>query len=179
MSAEPVVLRCHPQSRCNATRNVSVLARAAADDNLAVTFTLEADFEKLRIPAPQPPRRTDGLWRHTCFEVFVTADGEAYREFNFSPSGEWAAYAFTRYRDGGPLAVIAAPCVDARVDGSKLVLDALMPSGCLPAREAAARWRLGLTAIVEDAAGVLSYWALEHPPCRPDFHHPDGFVLQL
>ena len=46
-------------------------------------------------------QRTDGLWRHTCFEAFICrrATGE-YWEYNFSPSGAWAAYQFSGYRAG-------------------------------------------------------------------------------
>jgi len=172
-------LRRHPQSDCSAVRGLSAHARAAAEGALAVTFVLEAELEQLRIAAPRPPHRIDGLWRHTCFEVFISAYGEAYHEFNFSPSGEWAAYAFTRYRDGGPLTAAMCPSINVRAESRQLVLDALIPAGCLPAREADTRWRLGLTAVIEDTAGMLSYWALEHPPGRPDFHHSDGFALQL
>jgi hypothetical protein len=25
----------------------------------------------------------------------------------------------------------------------------------------------------------MSYWSLEHPPGKPDFHHPDGFTMEL
>jgi hypothetical protein len=39
--------------------------------------------------------------------------------------------------------------------------------------------RLGLSAVVEDKARVLSYWALKHPAEKPDFHHADGFVIEL
>jgi len=39
--------------------------------------------------------------------------------------------------------------------------------------------RLGLSAVVEDADGELSYWALRHPPGKPDFHYTDAFALQL
>jgi hypothetical protein len=39
--------------------------------------------------------------------------------------------------------------------------------------------RLGLCAVIEDALGRISYWALAHPPGRPDFHHPDCFALAL
>jgi hypothetical protein len=28
-------------------------------------------------------------------------------------------------------------------------------------------------------SGALSYWALRHPPGKPDFHHPAGFALEL
>jgi hypothetical protein len=37
---------------------------------------------------------------------------------------------------------------------------------------------LGLTAVVEEENGRLSYWALKHPPGKPDFHSPEGFVLE-
>ena len=40
-------------------------------------------------------------------------------------------------------------------------------------------WRVGLTAVVEDVEGRISYWALAHPGEKPDFHHPDSFVLEL
>jgi hypothetical protein len=39
--------------------------------------------------------------------------------------------------------------------------------------------RLALAAVSEAAGGRLTYWALQHPPGEPDFHHPDGFVLEL
>ena len=39
--------------------------------------------------------------------------------------------------------------------------------------------KLALTAVVEDGSGRLSYWALRHAPGKPDFHHPDGFVLEF
>ncbi|MBI3061386.1 MAG: hypothetical protein HYY83_05345 [Deltaproteobacteria bacterium] len=27
--------------------------------------------------------------------------------------------------------------------------------------------------------GTISYWALKHPPGKPDFHHPDAFALEI
>jgi hypothetical protein len=39
--------------------------------------------------------------------------------------------------------------------------------------------RLAITAVIEDSQGALSYWALAHPASRPDFHHHNGFVLEL
>jgi hypothetical protein len=40
-------------------------------------------------------------------------------------------------------------------------------------------WRLGLSAIIEETSGRKSYWALAHPPGKPDFHHPDCFACEL
>lgn len=66
---------------------------------LTVTYAIEGDLERVRIPAARAPRIADRLWQHTCCEIFVSRHGfPAYHEFNFAPSGEWAAYAFERYR---------------------------------------------------------------------------------
>ncbi len=40
-------------------------------------------------------------------------------------------------------------------------------------------WRVGLTAVVEDRAGGLSYFALRHPRDNPDFHDAAGFAVSL
>jgi hypothetical protein len=39
--------------------------------------------------------------------------------------------------------------------------------------------RLGLSAVIEENDGTISYWALKHLPGKPDFHHPDSFALEL
>jgi len=61
----------------------------------------------------------------------------------------------------------------------QLELDALMRLECLPLMPLRARLQLALSAVIEDEQGGLSYWALTHPPGKPDFHHPDAFVLEL
>ena len=147
---------------------------------LAVQFSLDGDVRALRIPAPRPPRSVGGLWEHTCFELFVAGDDEGYHEYNFSPSTEWAAHAFRRYREGGLLADEAfAPSIVVRDEPGGLQLQATVSLDRLSAAYATGLLRLGLAAVIEDARGTLSYWALRHPPGRPDFHHPDAFALRL
>jgi hypothetical protein len=36
-----------------------------------------------------------------------------------------------------------------------------------------------VAAVIEDENGRLSYWGLRHPSGKPDFHHPDGFILEV
>ena len=173
----PLTLACHPQTPCQAIRGVDAIVAAAPGDILTLAFVLECDLSRLRIPGPRGSRRVDGLWAHTCFEVFVMAeDGPGYREFNFSPSGEWAAYTFRSYRDGGELDVELAPGIVVRRTLNRLELDAEICQDFLPPGRPL---RLGLSAVMEDADGELSYWALRHPPGKPDFHHTDAFALQL
>ena len=149
----------------------------APGDSLTLAFVLKCDLSGLLIPEPRPSRRASDLWTHTCFEVFVMAkDGPGYREFHFSPSGEWAVYAFCGYRDGGDLDIELAPGIVVHRTMDRLELDAKIRQDFLPPGQPL---RLGLSAVVEDADGVLSYWALRHPSGEPDFHHTDAFAFQL
>jgi hypothetical protein len=38
---------------------------------------------------------------------------------------------------------------------------------------------VALCVVIEELDGALSYWALRHPAPRPDFHHADGFALEI
>jgi len=173
----PLTLACHPQTPCQAIRSIDAVIAAKPGNILSLSFVLECDLSRLRIPGPRASRRAGGLWAHTCFEAFVMAgDGPEYREFNFSPSGEWAVYAFRSYRDGGELEVELAPEIVVRRTLNRLELDAEICQDLLPPGGAL---RLGLSAVMEDADGELSYWALQHPSGKPDFHHTDAFALPL
>jgi hypothetical protein len=126
------------------------------------------------VPAPAPPVFTDGLWRHTCFELFVAHPGAAsYVELNVAPSGAWALYGFARrrVRAGAP---VAAPTPRIEIAGSaeQLMVDVRVPCAGVLAPYGAGALAVGPTAVVEDAAGTCSFWALRHPPGPPDFHHP-------
>ena len=175
-----LALVCHPDHQAAAVRGVHVDV-ARTPDAIAVTYALAGDLDAIRIPPPAAPAIVHGLWEHTCFELFVAADGTAaYHELNLSPSGAWAAFAFRGYRDGGPLADAAlAPQIVVRREAGRLLLDARVPLARLSPAYPGARLRLALTAVIEDAHGARSYWTLRHPAGRPDFHHRDGFALVL
>jgi hypothetical protein len=160
---------------------VDALVQLAASGAFEFRYVLRAQMERLRIPPQAAAERTDGLWRHTCFEAFVRAPGAAsYYELNFAPSGQWAAYRFDAYREGMSRAELDAPPqisvgrFDARLE---LTAAARLRDGD-PLR-AATRLQFALSAVVEDVTGALSYWALKHGPGKPDFHDPDVFVLAL
>ena len=40
-------------------------------------------------------------------------------------------------------------------------------------------WQWGLSAVIEDDAGALSYWALHHAKAKPDFHDRAGWRARL
>jgi hypothetical protein len=133
------------------------------------------------LPRLRPATRTDELWRHTCFEVFVALpDSDAYCELNFSPSTEWAMYGFVAYRRGmTPIEVRRPPRVAVRPTQRGLVLTAVTYLAELPMPQPGSPLRAGAAAVVEEKDGRLTYWALTHPSALPDFHHRLGFVLQV
>ena len=173
----------HPDSLGLPTCRLEVDYRWSAEAGLTLCYRLVGELHLLVIPEAQPqPQRSDELWRHTCFEMFIAREGEsAYREFNFSPSGNWACYAFDGYRAGMRAPVMDRPLV-AHVEQGVGALDlaVTLPSELIcPNVADRTPFCLGLTAVLEARAGRHGYWALQHPPGKPDFHHRDGFVLTL
>ena len=72
---------------------------AAGPDRLVIRYRLDGDLAALRVPDPATPLPPERLWAHTCFELFVAQAGVAgYREFNFSPNGQWMRFDFADYR---------------------------------------------------------------------------------
>ncbi len=121
--------------------------------------------------------RNDGLWRTTCFELFVMqGSGPSYAEFNLSPSEQWAAYDFTSPREGmAERAMPFAPACTWRAGSAFAIFDAAIPTSALTPFPA----RAGLTAVIEEEGGHMSYWALKHGSDQPDFHDPSCFTAIL
>ena len=135
----------------------------------------------LRIPPITSATRADELWRTTCFEAFVrTSASSGYYEFNFAPSTQWAAYEFSGYRSGMRAATdIGAPRIEVQTSPELFTLRASLALDQLSSLPREARWRLGLSALIEETSGRRSYWALAHPPGKPDFHHADCFAQEF
>jgi hypothetical protein len=171
----------HPTTPCPAVRHLTVRLHREAPGLLWLDYTLQGDIAGLRIPKASAPRRADGLWRHTCFEAFLAEAGNAgYREFNFSPSTEWAIYRFAAYREDMTAVEPYSPlAISIERDGRQLTLAARVDLRGLVPPPGNAGLRLALSAVIETVDGGLSYWALRHPSDKPDFHHPDGFALAL
>ena len=165
-----------------ALRRISVRVARPAPAQLLLDYELQGELADLRLPEADPAHTaagpTEGLWRHTCMELFVAhSDSGPYLEFNLAPSGQWAAYRFSGYRaDMAPLTGIRPPRIELRSQADQLLLSADV---ALPAQFGATGLRLGLTAVLEDAHGLLSYWALSHAGDRPDFHRADCFGVEI
>lgn len=164
----------HPQTPARRGDQVEAKARRTPDGDLALEYRLA--LASLRLPPPAPRQPAHGLWRATCCEVFVLEGaGPGYREFNLSPSGAHAAYRFAAYREGMAELALADPDIRLEWQGDILLLQAMLPAAALPR----APWRLGLSVVAERGDGSMAYWALGHAAEKPDFHHPDSFLLEL
>jgi hypothetical protein len=171
----------HPESSCRAVTGIEVEAARPRPGVLVLTYTVSGRMGGLALPVPAAPARADDLWRHTCFEAFVAApSGAGYTEFNFAPSTAWAAYAFSGYRAGkANVGDLAAPAIEVATGPSAFTLRATLELGGLPGLVPGGPWRVGLSAVIEESLGRISYWALAHPPGRADFHAACGFALSL
>ncbi len=165
----------HPDFPCDAERAIDV--EIVRDGSLVrLTYNVSGAVGDVRLAAPAEPVRTDELWKHTCFELFVKpAGGDAYVELNFAPSTEWAAYAFDAPRTGMRALEMAGPRISVTRDTERFSMEVaadVCGVGDGP-------WAVAISAVIEETNGRRSYWAVKHPAGRPDFHAAAGFVVSL
>ena len=174
-------LKLHPDYVCPAVTRIDVDVARPRPGTLTLNYIVTGAVADLEIPRATAPSRSDGLWKHSCFELFIrTAPGAAYHEFNFAPSTQWAAYRFASHRSGmSDVAEFDAPPIEMRSTGACYALATTLQLDRLPDRPTHAAWTLGLSAVIEEAGGRKSYWALEHPAGGADFHHSDCFALEV
>lgn len=172
-----VALAGHSGNPAHLCHRVAVWLTYADDGTLGIAYEICGPLAGLRVPTPAAPAPAEALWQTTCCELFAgPANAAGYREFNFSPSGQWAAYDFHDYRQraaghpDGP-----APRMVTQRTKDQLRLEVTLPHAALPA---APTLRLALSVVLEDQGGQHGYWALAHPAGRPDFHR-GGFLLAL
>lgn len=176
----------HPLTPCAAVDRIEVKVERVSEGGLVLSYSLFGALDEIRVPEVKPGPAsgpTDELWKHSCFEAFIrNADDDGYLELNFTMSGEWAAYRFSGYRLGMTPANVSPHAYQGWMgpQPKPLRLEVWIDPGRMKRPDLpASPWRMGLSAVVETMDGAISYWALAHPPGKPDFHHPDSFALIL
>lgn len=183
-------LQLHPACEPGPLHSLSVSGALDAAGRLTVDYLLKGELPRLRLPgAARAPQRREELWRQTCFEIFARREpAEAYVEFNFSPSGDWAVYRFDGYRRGRSCPELVQPGITLHALGpGQLRLQARTQwpaetgatAGVAAPGARPASWQLGFAAVIEAGDGTLTYWAARHAGARPDFHAPETFSLGL
>ncbi|UCH49584.1 MAG: DOMON-like domain-containing protein [Betaproteobacteria bacterium] len=170
-------LVCHPDDTAGGVDSVAVDVGWPSPTMLQLLYRVAGDTSRLQIPERDKPQKRDGLWRHTCFELFFEVANAGYCEFNFSPSLQWAAYRFESYREAmADLEMTSPPRIEVETTPDVLTLDASIDFQRLLLSDTFAPPHMALAAIIEHRDGDISHWALAHAGGKPDFHHPDGFV---
>lgn len=169
----------HPANPCSAVLgDIAVTVERLSATTVRFRYLLRGRIDDLVLPPPAPPLRANNLWRTTCFEAFLApVDGPGYRELNFSPSSQWAAYDFSAYRAGRVDASLPGPpdiALARRADRFEIAATISLELGQEP-------YRLGLSAVIEERGGNKSFWSVSHlrGDAPPDFHHPACFALEL
>jgi hypothetical protein len=174
-------LLCHPETPCSAINRVDVGCDRTKNGALALRYTAVGHIGGIVVPNPvRYASRHDELWKTTCFEAFVKVPGdEGYTEFNFAPSTGWASYNFSKYRLGMTDAVLDPPHFDIDILEQALNVTVTIDLSNFTNLPQSENWQIALSAVIEEKDGTKSYWALKHPPGKPDFHHPDCFAMTL
>lgn len=187
----PLALVAHPSAPQAAVASLAVGCRRSGTGGLAIDYRLRGDLAQLALVHPPAALPSERLWEYSCFEAFVAVAGrDAYREFNFSPNGQWASFAFTSYRERRHEVLPAGvqPAIACAFDAGELRLSVQVPAALLPAAGArpgapsgaqSVELAIGLAAVLVGGDGTASWWALVHPAAKPDFHQRAAFVLQL
>ena len=165
----------HPSVSLETEMNVTT-------DSVFISYKVTGDLASVDLGTGSPKHaRVIKLWEKTCFELFIKDSKGSYIEFNFSPEFEWNAFYFSK--KGDPLTEYA------RVDSVKMdILLSLevfhlivevdkkkFPDGFFTSGELSA----GITSVIKEKSGRISYWALSHEDTRPNFHHFDSFKYKF
>ncbi len=111
----------------------------------------------------------------TCLEAFLRrSGGEEYREWNFAPSGQWAAYDFSAYREGMTNAEIEAPPYIRMEDNLTW-----WTLGATIAVDAGLQWDLNSRPFSRRRTAPSPTGRSRIRPGKPDFHAPDCFAAKL
>ena len=164
----------HPARPAGRVRGVQVVSQFLPDGMLFLRWRIDG-AQQVVLPAYAGVGRADDLWRATCLELFLDLGEDRYREFNFSPSGRWAAYDFASYRvSSGDAEVPAWP--ETSVERGDAVITGMVR---VPGDALLGATRGALAAVIEEEDGVISFWASVHNKDEPEFHDGTCFTIDF
>lgn len=171
-------LQPHPDFASTAVDEIAIDVRLSDPQWLQLHYVVTGAVDSVMWPERGDPKRADRLWQNTCFEAFIGISGQAhYLEFNWSPSHSWAAYEFDDHRSGmRNLPMRGAPKIFSNQEHRRYCLSSTIDLSQFKVIRRKEQLDLGLSAVVEEANGHKSFWALAHPKGNPDFHQRDCFI---
>ncbi len=167
----PQTIQLMPFQASPATQPFSCSLRLQLQGEILVlNYTISGPLHDLIIPvATASPGCTPELWLGTCFECFLRQEKiKAYREWNFSPSGNWWACLFDGYRSPARQQPQNFQPQQFDIKRTENLFTLITAIAC----PQAPRLRIGPALILEHTGGSRSHWAMQHPGAKPDFHLP-------
>ena len=169
-----------PQSSTQPGADYTIYVNLAkSQQEVSAEFILQGNTNAIKWPAAaQQVRPGSDLWKHTCFELFLSEPNQRqYWEYNFSPARQWAIYAFADYRQTGPLPTTRSPVIEfpRRSDTEFSLQVRFTPEAPLANKPLA----IGVAAIIETTDGQRHFYAFRHCGDQPDFHLRESFLLEL
>ena len=96
MKKQTFILKNHDKEK----KDIKIQASFKIDDKiLTLEFTVTGEIKNYIFNEPCEQTRADGLWKQTCFELFIAHNTiPAYYELNISSSTTWNFYRFSDYK---------------------------------------------------------------------------------
>lgn len=152
-------------------------------DSLFISYRIRIGLDLIDCGNGTPKKeRITGLWEKTCFELFIKNEIDQYVEFNFSPSFEWNCFYFDKSGDAlKELGKMQAPVSDILFSEDHLLHFSVIKKDLFPDGffDSVHSLNVGITAVIKEKTGALSYWALSHEDSRPNFHHFNSFKYKF
>jgi len=157
--------------------NIKIEANISLKDSiLLIKYIMIGDILSLNIPKYKTPKFVYGLWNATCFELFIAnKNQDSYIEFNFSPSKEWACYAFNDYRLKDKNIDVINPSIDFLYDeysAEMIVSFDISYFNYINFDDL----DVSITAVIKNDEDEVSYWAINHAKENADFHARESFL---
>ncbi len=153
------------------------------DESLFVSYRIQEGLELIDIGNGTPHKeRVIGLWEKTCFELFIKNQFGQYIEFNFSPTFEWNCFYFNKKGDAlAEYLPMQMPVTDILLSKDHFLQFSVIkkehfPKGFFDSKN---ELQAGITSVIKEKNGPISYWALSHNDSKPNFHHFDSFKYKF
>ena len=152
-------------------------------ESVFISYKLQGALSCLDLGSGQPHHaRVMKLWEKSCFELFIKNADNNYIEFNFSPEFEFNCFYFV---SAGDKLVEYSRMDSVKID-ILLSLDVFHLIAELDKKKFPESFFLnktdlkaGITSVIKEKSGNLSYWALSHQDTRPNFHDFKSFAATL
>lgn len=159
-----------------------------SNGKLTIVYLLTGSVDQIQLLGnpPVPSARADELWKSTCFEWFVkSSSSKKYWEFNAAPTGFWNFYELEDYRThlkSSPLVEAPQFSLSPELSSSdhyQFKVEVNMSDLFSNDLTLSQSGRIAITSVIQWKSGEVSYFSLQHPLTKPDFHSDDGFTISL